>query len=307
MTELTYAFITPSYAPDFQRCQLLCWSIKQFISFPINHYIVVDSTDYKLFSQLADKNTKILTKEEIFPPWFRKVPFLTKKNVWINLQGYKSGNWLLRGWLVQQLIKLSAAEYTSEEVLIFADSDAAFITRFDVRNLVDIEQNQVRLFRVPHTTDHDYKLDGNGNGKKWKDAAKRLLSLPKESNYYDFYVSQIVTWRRSNLLKLYAHIEEKYNENWLKVMSGERDLSEYVLYGLFVNYVLGEGAGHYDDHLQKICQSYWKEESMSFDEVKEFVRIAKSKGFKSVMVSAKSDIDISIEQFQSMLFQKVEV
>lgn len=295
MSNLNFAFITPSYAPDFQRCKLLCWSIKQFVSVPVKHYIVVDKKDLDLFQQLADVNTIILSKEEILPTWIKRIPFFDKKNIWLNLRGYKSGNWLLRGWLVQQIVKLAAAQYVDQEVLIFIDSDVAFIDSFDVQTLIDKDE-QVRLFRVEHSIDRE-----NDVAKRWKDTAKQLLSLPSNNHYYDFYISQIVTWRRDTLIQLYQLIEKNFQRDWLEVISEVKDLSEYVLYGIFANYVMGQKSGHYDDHLQKICRCYWDNRPMSDQELKEFFQSAQFSGHRAVMISAKSSIDLSIEQFQDYL------
>lgn len=294
MSNFSFAFITPSYAPDFQRCKLLCWSIKQFVSFPVEHYIVVDKKDLNLFQQLADSNTRILTKEEILPSWIKRIFFFGKKNIWLNLKGYKSGEWLLRGWLIQQMVKLAAAQYVEQEVLIFVDSDVAFIDFFDVHTLIN--KDKVRLLRVEHSTDMDNEI-----GRKWKNSAKKLLGLPFQNSYYDFYVSQIVTWRRDNLIQLYKLIEENFEQDWLEVISGVKDLSEYVLYGIFANYVIGENSGHYDEHLQKICWCYWDDNPMSHEKLKEFFQEARSSSHKAVMISAKSSIDLSIEQFQNYL------
>lgn len=292
---LTFAFITPSYAPDFQRCKLLCWSIKQFVSSPVKHYIIVERKDLSLFQELADENTVILTKEDILPSWIKRIPFYDKKNVWLNLKGHKSGNWLIRGWLIQQIVKLAAAEYVEEDVLVFVDSDVAFINNFDVSQLVD-EDNNVRLFRVEQSTDLDNEV-----GKKWKVTAKNLLNVPAEVDCYDFYVHQIVTWRRDNLLQMYKRIETNYNQNWIEVLCGVNHLSEYVLYGVFVSYILGEESGHYDDHLQKICWCYWEENSLSKQELTEFFQEAQTSGHKAVMLSAKSPVSLSIDQFRGYL------
>ena len=295
MMNFSFAFITPSYAPDFQRCKLLCWSIKQFVSFPVKHYIVVDKKDLNLFWQLADSNTKILTKEEVLPSWIKRIPFFDKKkNIWLNLKGYKSGNLLLRGWLIQQMVKLAAAQYVEQEILIFVDSDVAFIDFFDIHTLVD--EDKVCLFRIEFSTDMDDKV-----GRKWKNTAKKLLGLPSQNSYYDYYVDQIVTWKRDNLIKLYKLIEENFERDWIEVISGVKDLSEYILYGIFASYVMGENSGHYDDHLQKKCWCYWEASPMSDEKLKEFFHEARSSGYKAVMISAKSSIDLSIEQFQNYL------
>lgn len=294
MADFTFAFITPSYAPDFQRCKLLCWSIKKFISVPVKHYIVVDQKDRALFQELADQNTIILTKEDILPNWIKRIPFFDKKNFWLNLKGYRTGSFLVRGWLVQQIIKLAAAQYAAEEVLIFVDSDVAFIDTFEIDSL--IRDDKVRLFRVAHQNDMD-----NKEGKNWKDTTKKLLGLPLENQYYDFYISQIVTWRRSNLLELYQLIEKNFNRDWLETISTVTNLSEYVLYGIFASYILGDKAGHYDDHLQKICWCYWENRPMSDTELQTFFQEARSSEHKAVMISAKSSMDLSIAEFQRYL------
>jgi hypothetical protein len=294
MSELTFAFVTPSYAPDFQRCKLLCWSIKQFVDFPVHHYIIVDQKDLSLFQELADRHTTILAKEKILPSWIQRVPFFDKKNLWLNLKGYRSGNLLLRGWLVQQMIKLAAAQYVSEEVLIFLDSDVVFIDRFDVHSL--IREEKVRLFRVEQYINANDKLT-----HVWKEEAKHLLNLPAEKQYQDNYVSQIVTWRRSTLLKMYQHIEQNRQKDWLETLCEMKHLSEYILYGMFASYVAEEQAGHYDDHLQKICHCYWEEVPMSNGELAAFFQEAQTSGYQAVMISAKSGIDLSIEEFQHFL------
>jgi hypothetical protein len=293
MSELTFAFVTPSYAPDFQRCKLLCWSIKQFVDFPVHHYIIVDQKDLSLFQELADRHTTILAKEKILPSWIQRVPFFDKKNLWLNLKGYRSGNLLLRGWLVQQMIKLAAAQYVSEEVIIFLDSDVAFIDRFNVHSLV--KEGKVRLFRVEQYINENDKLT-----HVWKEEAKRLLKLP-DKHYQDNYVSQIVTWRRSTLLQMYQHIERNTQKDWLESLCEMKHLSEYILYGMFANYVDSEHAGHYDDHLQKICHCYWKEVPMSNGELEAFFQEAQTSGHKAVMISAKSGMDLSIAAFQRFL------
>jgi hypothetical protein len=294
MSELTFAFVTPSYAPDFQRCKLLCWSIKQFVEVPIHHYIIVDQKDFSLFQTLADRHTTILTKENILPSWIQRIPLFDKKNLWFNFRGYKSGNWLIRGWLVQQIIKLAAAQYVSEEVLIFLDSDVAFIDRFDVHSLV--REEKIRLFRVEQYINVNDKLN-----HVWKEEAKHLLNLPAEKHYQDNYVSQIVTWRRSTLLQMYQHIERNMQKDWLETLCNMKHLSEYILYGMFASYVAGDQAGHYDDHLQKICWCYWEEVPLSHEDLKAFFQEAQTSGYKAVMISAKSGIDLSLEAFQHFL------
>ncbi|MGF1536444.1 MAG: DUF6492 family protein [Elainellaceae cyanobacterium] len=296
MEDLTFAFITPSYAPDFERCKLLCWSIKQFVFPKIKHYIIVDRQDFSLFQTLADANTTILIKEDILPNWIKRVPFSNKKNIWLNLKGFQSGSWLIRGWLIQQIIKLAAAQYIEQDVLVFLDSDVAFIDKFNVHEMVQASDSKVRLFRVPNVPQLDNKVT-----QKWKNTAKALLGLPQDQVYHDNYISQIMTWRRDTLMALYKAIERQTGKPWINALTEVKDLSEYVLYGMFVSYVLKDEAGHYEEHMMKLCHSYWSEKKMSSQQLADFFQQAVSSGHKAVMISAKSPTLLSIEQFQQQL------
>ena len=67
------AIISPSYNRDFQRCQLLCDSIDRFVSEPVDHYILVDDHDYRLFASLAGSKRHIINENDILPTWFKSV------------------------------------------------------------------------------------------------------------------------------------------------------------------------------------------------------------------------------------------
>ena len=53
-TTATTAIVTASYAPDFERCRLLCETIDRFVTGASHHYILVEQRDVALFRQLAD-------------------------------------------------------------------------------------------------------------------------------------------------------------------------------------------------------------------------------------------------------------
>ncbi|BDA66169.1 hypothetical protein CAL7716_003350 [Calothrix sp. PCC 7716] len=105
MQELDFCLITPSYAPDYHRCQLLAWSIEAFAPEKAKHYIIVPKRDLPLFRQIKYRNTQIITLESILPTWVQ-LPFIN--NCWFNIK-----HLLVRGWIIQQLIKLAAAEFLS--------------------------------------------------------------------------------------------------------------------------------------------------------------------------------------------------
>jgi hypothetical protein len=284
MKQFKFAIVTPSYAPDFERCQILCWSIDKFITSSFNHYIVVDQQDYQLFSQLKETNRKIITKESILPWWIKRIPFFNKKNFWFSFKTIP-----LRGWLIQQIIKLSAAQYTTEEIIVFIDSDVGFIRPFDLHNF--IYQDEVRLFKVTHENSSDNPIE-------WGRTTNNLLGIQKINHSHN-YVGQIITWKRDNLLKLYQHIEKNTGQKWLEALCHSLHLSEYHLYGNFVDLILNNESGHfYDD--SHICHQYWDAIPMTEQQLRSFYQKIPSTCI-AVMISAKAGMSISLEKYLSLL------
>lgn len=279
---LTFGFVTPSYAPDYRRCQLLCKSIDRFVTPAFTHYVVVDRADIDLFRCLASDHRIILCKQDVLPTWLWQVPVFKKKNLWVNCRALWSRRLVVRGWIVQQLIKLLANKFVQEDVIVFADSDVAFVNPFDLGRFVD-KQERVRLFRVPHSKSHD---DRSSN--RWKNTARTLLGLAKNQQIYDFYISQIVTWRRDELELLQQHVERTTGREFVESLCELRHLAEYILYGVFVSYVRGDMAGHFDEHQQKIAHCNWSETQIHPKDVREFIDFARQEEFAAIMISAKS-------------------
>ncbi len=276
MNNQNCCIITPSYAPDFERCRLLSETITQFHQSPINHYIIVDQKDYRLFSQLKKVNTEIMTVESVLPWWIKKIPLL--KNGWFSFKTLP-----IRNWIIQQLVKLSIAQYISENVLIFVDSDNAFIRPFDSKNF--IVDRRVRLYREPDVITADSEL------ALWPNVACDLLKLPKPVFPAPNYIGNVITWKRENVFKLYQYLETIYNRDWIKTIVSFWHLSEYFVYGIFVDQVLGEQSGHYYDPFNR-CHEYWTPKSLSDQQIQEFFS-GVAPNHLYVMISAKAGIPVN--------------
>ncbi|WAL61473.1 DUF6492 family protein [Thermocoleostomius sinensis] len=278
MTTFRFSLITPSYKPDFERCQLLCRSIEKFAQTAINHYIVVDRQDLALFRQLQGAQTHIVTKEEIVPWWIKRLP---RVNAWLNFRGLP-----IRGWILQQIIKLAMAETITDEVLVFIDSDVFFIRPFNLEDIF-IQDDKVRLFRIAQRSPFP----------EYEKTAIELLGIPAIPS--NKYIGQIVSWKRDNVLKLHRHIEAVSGKHWIAAVASHWHLSEYVLYGAFVDYILQEQAGHYYDE-GAYCLGYWKDVPLSKPQLEEFCQRIQPEHI-AVMVSAKAgmtpdDYATSIEE-----------
>ena len=278
MSAFSSVLVTPSYAPDFERCQLLSWSIEQFVTPLATHYIIVPAKDLSLFSQLKNSNTEIVTVESILPWWVQRLPIV--KNGWLN---FKTG--FVRNWLLQQVVKLAVPQQVSEDILVYIDSDVTFIRPMNLESFVN--GDRVRLLHVPNLLTAESAVKYSVQDK-WLNATDRLLGLPPTPLPKPGYVGQVVTWRRDNALKLHGHLEKVSGRGWMEAVCNSWHLSEYLLYGTFVDRVLQEQSGHFYD-TEGICHEYWDPQSLSDEQLQKFLSEMPSRA-KAIMISAKANI-----------------
>jgi hypothetical protein len=276
-----FAIITPSYAPDFTRCQLLSWSIQKFVSPSITHYIIVDRRDLSLFRQLEGANTEILTVESLLPWWIQRIPFF--KNGWLSLKTFP-----IRNWLIQQIVKIEIANWIQQDVLVFVDSDTSFIRPFNLESFINDEQ--VRLFQEP-----PYNTKAHVKGHQ---TAEQLLGISNETFPKLGYIGNVITWRRDNVLKLYQKLESVSRKSYIETLANSWYLAEYILYGVFVNYFLKENSGHYFDS-RKIVHEYWYPQPLSDKQLQNFFAEIQPQQV-AVMISAKAGIPV--ERYEHLLW-----
>jgi Family of unknown function (DUF6492) len=281
MRQFDFCLVTPSYAPDYHRCHLLAWSIEAFAPSTTKHYIIVPNRDLHLFCQIKYRNTEIITVESIFPSSIQ-LPII--KNCWFSFK-----HPVIRGWIIQQLVKLAAAEFLNEDVFVFVDSDVAFIRPFDWNFFT--RDGKIRLYRISGNLSPQAPI-----GEKWNYNARCLLNLPPGEIPVTGYISQIMSWRNDNLKQLYKYVEAVSGRSWFDTVCSYWNLSEYVVYGIFVEEIL-KASGHYFDS-ECICHEYWLNEKMSDIELKSFFSRTPDHNI-AVMISAKAGI--SVQEYESLV------
>lgn len=274
---LSYAIATPSYAGDFERCRLLCASIDRFVTGHTAHYLLVEDRDVALFKQLEGPRRRVIAEAELLPSWLKPRPDLLslgRRRVWTGLGALRRGLPPLRGWHAQQLRKLAFPMKSNEDVVIFADSDMMFLRPFDVARLGG--NGKVRLYRKP-----DGITGTMAQHTDWCVMAARLLGLPEPVFPSADYINNLVSWRRDAVLAMMTRIEEIAGRSWVEAIATHRQFSEYMIYGYFVERVLGlEAAGHWPDE-HELCKVYWFPEDVgelatlrSFEEILEPGQVA---------------------------------
>lgn len=225
---MRFALITPSYAPDFERCALLAESAKRFAPQDVTHYIIVDRRDLERFRQLEGERTKLLVVEDLIPWWIVRLPGV--KKWWLSLKTKP-----VRNWVLQQLVKLSMAEVLDEDAFIYTDSDVTFVRPFTTDRFLD-DRGRLRLNRVVFTSaDHDL----------WHATARKRLGITPTNSVTGQplenvnYVGSLITWRRDNVLAMYRRLKTENGRAWLRAVLMDWHLSEYTIYGNFVEHVVG--------------------------------------------------------------------
>lgn len=275
----SFAIITPSYDKDFERCKLLVESIKKYVTQNVNHYIIVEEKDEQLFESLVDENINIILKEKILPKRIIRLPFTVKgRNIWFNFKGK-----ILRGWIIQQIIKIGIANFIDEDVLVYMDSDEFFVKKVNF-NESFVQNGMIRLFRETGRTE-----------EKWDKTISKLLNVRPKNCRNVNYVEHPVTWRRKNVLEMQKYIEKISGKSWIDTISDNWHFSEYQLYGNFVDNILKSNSLHYHDNNKLSLKHEWangiRPEKLNKNELKEFFSNI-SEQHISVMISSAANIPV---------------
>jgi hypothetical protein len=244
--QATAAIVTASYAPDFERCRLLCETIDRFVTGASCHYILVEDRDVALFRQLETRTRTVISERDLLPQWLRPYddPFsLFRRRIWLSHKTQP-----LRGWHVQQLRRIAIAAHAREAVLVYCDSDVAFLKPFDCGAFW--RDGRVRLFRRD-----DGVADALSNHEAWSRNAGRALGIGEPAISPHDYIATLISWRRDAVQAMCSHIEKVHSRHWVEVIASARQFSECMIYGRYVDEVIG-GAAHFHG-AEEFCRVQW--------------------------------------------------
>jgi Family of unknown function (DUF6492) len=225
-TNDAFAILTPTYPPDLERCRLLVESLGHCAP-AVRHYLIVDRRDVACFRPLASARTIIVESEAILEPSFRRIP--TRHGYWFNFRGLP-----VRGWMLQQMLKIGLANIVTEPILVCCDSDVAFIRPFD-HGAIAVD-GRTGLLDINFIDDRT---------RQWTAVACKLLGIDQARIEQRAHVGNMICWRRETMLALQARVETVCGMSWQQAIARLRTVSEYALYGTFVRNVIGyENSGH---------------------------------------------------------------
>jgi hypothetical protein len=243
----TVAFVTVTYGADRDRCRLLCRSVEELAPDALEHVIIVDRSDLPLFRELESGPRRLVATEDVLP---RRVWRLEARRVGLRSNVFLQLGKPIRGWLLQQLVKLAACREVAADVIVHADSDVSLMRRFAAESLVDV-RGRVRLYRAPGAIDESLP-----EHVRWHRTAEQLLGLDPSPIPLPQYITSLVPWRRDNAVALLDLLDNRSPHSWMRSISSAWDFSEYILYGRFVSDVLGEAGAQFAT-ASSLCLDYW--------------------------------------------------
>jgi hypothetical protein len=250
MTEL--AVITPCYRGDVALFRELHRSVLDFTPPDTVHHVFVPPQDKHLFTEFVGPRCQVTVRSELLPRHYVRLP----KEIYVNLKR----PWpALRPWVMQQTVKIAATSELDADVVLVADSDAVFIRpitaeRFragDGSLLLHREERAVK----PEMTRHVL----------WHQVARDLLGLPPAPPPpLPDYVTPLNYWDPAVVRAMQQRITDTTGRAWMDAFNAQLHISEFILYGVFVDEVRTATTRRPDDG-GVVCANYYDRVPMDHD------------------------------------------
>lgn len=263
---MTIALLTPSYAPDFESFRLLHRSVLQCTDPGVVHHAIVPDADMPLFASLRSDRLRLTRLSSLLPRGFVSTQWLAQTAT--RIPSVPRGARIaavnrrrpwppIRSWILQQIVKLRAAERSDADVLVLIDSDAQLIAPIDeARFRVD---GAVPLYRKPGGISAAMVRHG-----EWHRNARRMLGVdPDGPPPYDDPIAGMIAWDPDLVRAALKRIADVSARPWADVVAATWEFSEYVLYGEYhAAFVPPERAVVTDE---SGCLSWWEPRPLTPD------------------------------------------
>ena len=235
MTQSTHLqVLTPSYRGDLERFILLRRTIERFARCPVEHVVAVPQQDVGLFRDALrqDSGVRVVAQQDFVAPmfyapaWSRFLQTRLGRRAWRLTQSRFGGR---PGWIVQQIVKLSAPEVFADGPICIVDSDLLFIREFDAGDLCPASNVRVLIREEPDCE--------SARHPSYMRKSRELLKLAPGSEDHHFMAFPAI-WYGDWVLQLRDELERRQGKPWQQVLYDAGFFSEYLLYGVYLDEVL---------------------------------------------------------------------
>lgn len=280
MSEL--AVLTPSFRGDAEIFADLHRSVLAFTPDDTVHHVFVPLRDKHLFAQFQGPRCQIITSRELLPHRYLRIG---RGDSYVNVRR----PWPpVRRWVMQQAIKLAAAARIDADVVLVADSDVVLVRPVNADRFYT--DGRRSLFRLDDGVQAD--MDRH---LIWHRVARELFRLPSPPPPpLPDYVSSFNFWDPAVVRDLQRRISETTGQHWLDAFTSQLHISEFMLYGIFVDEVL-HGSTPRPPADNTVCLNTWQRTPLDLDGALAFAEQLAPDAV-AMMISAKSNTPIDIRR-----------
>lgn len=255
---MTLGILTPSYRPDLPGLRRLHESVLRHVEDDSIHHVIVPRKDLELFSPLVSDRLTLWAEEEFLPSHFiltdgfadlvRRIGFLPAK-ARVKAVNRRHPWPPVRGWILQQIVKLEAARRMDADVIAVIDSDVVLIKPVSADTFR--RDSVVRLYRDPTGVTEDMTRH-----VRWERAAGRLLGTASTNPVGADYIAGLVSWDPLLVAACLRRVEDVMADDWASVIGQQLHFSEFMLYGTYVDHF---GTAEQKSFISErtLCHSWW--------------------------------------------------
>ena len=240
-------------ARDIELFALLAESIDRFVPETVQHRVIVPAADMATFARFGTARRQIVPQENVLPFKVRKLPralgllspfVKTLRRPLYLAPGFN----LVRGWVLQQILKIEATRTSEADVVLHIDSDVFFVRPFETAMV--LPGGMPTFFRVPAQT-------LSSEHESWTAVADRILGIAPAVTRQGHYVENCIPWAPSVVRRMTDRIAQVHGRAWHEVLMRESSFSEYFIYGRLVDGV--EDGAQLAARSATICRTYWSD------------------------------------------------
>jgi len=266
---MTLTIVTPSFANDFRNFARLHDSVRRLTDPSVEHIAIVPEADLELFRSIRSDRLDIRSERWVLPRRF--VPTTALARIPKLPRGFRVAAVNarhpfppIRGWILQQIVKLALTSELDTDVALLVDSDVLLIRPVEEKHFVG-PTGAVRLYRMPHGIDAS-----RPRPQRWLEVARQKLGIPGAEPDEPDYISSFTSWDPRIVRACVDRVSEVAGRDWRDVMGACLDFSEFLLYGSYVMSLAPEIARS-NVGATSLCHSHWDPVPLNAELVDRFV------------------------------------
>jgi hypothetical protein len=291
---MTLTVLTASHGPDFASFARLHASVVRNTDPDVQHVVVVPDAHVDLFRTVATSRLDVRGYRQVLPRRFLQTTWLA------GLPGLPRGfrvaalnaarPWPpVRGWILQQVVKLAVAAALESDVALLVDSDVLVVRPLEEPTLRN-GAGTVRLYRRPGGITPDMTRHVAQRRR-----ALDLLGLHGVEPGSPDYISAFVSWDPVLVRACLGQIEAKTRRRWWDVVAGSLDLSEFITYGTYAMTLAGaEARGFVRD--RSLCHSHWDPSPLDLAAARRFLAAMPADDL-AIHIQSNSGTDESVLEY----------